>query len=511
MKFTSNLIQGLKGAQIDELNQEFGSNLSSSYQAKPNYSKWNLLSTFGRAQGSSPISRRQVVKDNYENYNFFLTSPRSQNSIPSDDQIKNELKRNQFDLDPKYYGLVREFANQASGGRTNPSAYWRGLDEKEYERLVQQKNNAAEPFDKKNFKNYLDNIQTLLEKINFKKIPGFNGTQKACVLLKVLNEQAKKYNFKGITEMLKGSEKLPDLKNLIKPLNDLDSLSNIEQYLLSDEEVSKEEQGMIAGGCGKNLHLGLEHTRSVTHKLMSTEIMQRIAAVSGILKGFNQLKPTTIDPKSISQFQTEKKHYPIQNLSQLAKLDPRSWALYLEDPSLFWHSVTNHELMIREAKNDRTNDSKQLLYMLIDSSGSMDSVSRIGTALAVLLNRLEAVCEGKAELFYRFFDAHAYQEYHTLNFKDAKEALKRVKNKNFSGGSTSIDNALRTSVDRIVSLTSKEKLEKPEIAIVTDGEDEVSFSKSDLKGCILHCFFCGGSNSKLEQLAKQSGGVVIKL
>ena len=183
MKMLSNFLQ--KAASFS------GADLNQSFPARQSYARWNPL-TWQRAMNEgTTTSRREQVRKNYEKHNFFLTGPRSQFSIPSSTQIKSELKRSSADVDPLYYGMVRELTNQASGGRSNPSSYWRGLDQLEEQRLSQG-GYSTPGLTKEEFKNYLKNLQHLLESVNFKNIPGFNGLQKACALLKVLEQQSQK-------------------------------------------------------------------------------------------------------------------------------------------------------------------------------------------------------------------------------------------------------------------------------------------------------------------------------
>jgi uncharacterized protein with von Willebrand factor type A (vWA) domain len=145
--------------------------------------------------------------------------------------------------------------------------------------------------------------------------------------------------------------------------------------------------------------------------------------------------------------------------------------------------------------------------MLIDVSGSMNSVERIGTACGILMNRLKAVVAGDAELYYRFFDGDAYEEHCVRTKAEALEAMRRVLKKNFSGGSTSIDNALRAGIRGVHAKLKEGSLIKPHIVVVSDGCDQISVTKSELGDVVLHAFLCGGSNETLTSLAKASKGV----
>ena len=91
---------------------------------------------------------------------------------------------------------------------------------------------------------------------------------------------------------------------------------------------------------------------------------------------------------------------------------------------------------------------------------------------------------------------------------DALKAMRSLLKKNFSGGGTDIQEALGTPLDSVNKHKSK-GLIRPDVVLITDGEDSVS--TRDLGETRLHSFFCEGGNSILQAMNKKSGGLVFSL
>ena len=93
----------------------------------------------------------------------------------------------------------------------------------------------------------------------------------------------------------------------------------------------------------------------------------------------------------------------------------------------------------------------------------------------------------------------------------AKTAIKTFRDKSFGGGGTWIENCLRMTLERIDQLLETQELaEKPELVIVTDGDDKIkTLTASEFKSrnLRLHTFMVEGTNKKLTEIARESGGV----
>lgn len=158
-------------------------------------------------------------------------------------------------------------------------------------------------------------------------------------------------------------------------------------------------------------------------------------------------------------------------------------------------------------------DKKQLLYILLDSSGSMNDESgkRIGRAVGVVLNRLQAVAKGEAELYLRFFDTElGAKEYHANSAESARKLMRIITNSSaYSGGGTNFVGPLTTAYRRINQLVASGTLRDPEVMMITDGE-AYSPTKEQLAGLKLHVVQVGDEVvHKLAKLARATGGVNI--
>ena len=132
----------------------------------------------------------------------------------------------------------------------------------------------------------------------------------------------------------------------------------------------------------------------------------------------------------------------------------------------------------------------------------------------VLFNRLKAVVNDEAELYFRFFDTQLFPEYSALDEKSAKYCMKEFRNKSFSGSGTAIVRCLRSTINRVVELLEDNTLnERPEIVIVSDGDSNCKeltaeeFTKHKLR---LHTFMIGRTNKGLVKVARDTGGVGIE-
>lgn len=252
----------------------------------------------------------------------------------------------------------------------------------------------------------------------------------------------------------------------------------------------------------------LNQFRKAAEQLISDDLKRKIAEIALVLKGAPEMGIAGASQREAIKGGTNLRLRRLKSPSELALIPQSSWALYMAAPGLFWEKVMNHELHVRERVTFRESKSKQLLYALIDVSGSMDSTAKIGVALGVLLNRLQGVMKGEAELYYRFFDGDVFEEHHVRTRSDAIQAMKSLLKTNFSGKSTNIQRALDAGLNA-VNMHKRRGLIRPDMVVITDGEDSVS--QRDLGGTRLHSFFCAGGNSNLQAMSRESGGLIFSL
>ena len=194
----------------------------------------------------------------------------------------------------------------------------------------------------------------------------------------------------------------------------------------------------------------------------------------------------------------------INGVQELTKLPNREW--------VYQPNYRNYRALTRQTRvRQRFEyvDKKQLLYLLVDASGSMRNGYRIAAACGIVFNRLRAVVEGKASLYLRFFSTELLEEHTVTTPEQARELLQVLKNQGvYEGNGTDISKCLIQTCLRIQQLVEEEaNFVRPELVIISDGCDEVTSSLEDLRSTTLHAFIIESTNSKLLTLARQSGGV----
>jgi hypothetical protein len=200
----------------------------------------------------------------------------------------------------------------------------------------------------------------------------------------------------------------------------------------------------------------------------------------------------------------------IQGMNELSRVNQLAWALP-EDVRFL--KVFQEELLVREPVTRR--DKKQLRYLMVDCSGSMSGSSDdrggpVGRAAGVVLDSIQRVIEGKAEVYLRFFDTRlGADEYHADSPESARELMKVVTDPSNYGGGTSFVAPIREASERANELVREGRFHSPEVIMVTDGEGTVP-DVSDLGGLKLHTVQVGEDLvPELAQLANASGGTNI--
>jgi uncharacterized protein with von Willebrand factor type A (vWA) domain len=235
--------------------------------------------------------------------------------------------------------------------------------------------------------------------------------------------------------------------------------------------------------------------------------------VSRKLQSISKLKTSKITKFIPDSQESEVQNRAMKNFDEFGKLKPSQFASMPITPGLFRYKAATNQLLIRE--RGKYSEKKQLLYVVVDSSGSMreESGRRIAMAAGVLINRLMAVAKGDAALYWRFFDDKCYPCSYVEHKDQAYSTITDILNtQNFSGGGTNFDMAIKSAVEHIETLQETMNLGRPEIFMVTDGACHCYTKFKDLKGIKLHTAYVSDDTCyELSDLSKQSGGVVLDL
>ena len=359
-------------------------------------------------------------------------------------------------------------------------------------------------------------------------VPGATPLEQSLNLINLLLKQ--RYGNDAPEAGARDSDVLQDLlepSNLKQAKMNLDSAKNLsseEQDLLSQvadlknkpEQKSSESPNGGFGGAGFGDGTVTDFTakgkRILSNAMhLADSSLAEILKISRKMKAFSKLKTGKVQEFTPDSEGNQVRNRSMQNYGELAKIKSTQYAQKVTMPNLFnYRSVTN-QYMIRE--RGRYLDKKQLLYVLVDCSGSMqeDDGARINMAAGILVNRLMAVAKGDANLYWRFFDTVVYDSTFVDDKDKAKESMSKIlQSDTYNGGGTNFDVAIRSAVEHIESLKETLEYAKPEIFIVTDGSCSCRVSRAELKGIKLHAGIVAHENpAQLKELVGVSGGAYI--
>ena len=367
------------------------------------------------------------------------------------------------------------------------------------------------------FTKYHNRICEFMAAIEFDKIPGRSPLEKAMNVLKLLTQEQggepkeeghTPYKIFGEPEGEDGdgdteAQDGVDVAEAIHAkLDSADEIDNIESELLSQDTDKKggEQAGVGTASDLKRMALA---TDMESDKKIWLDVSRDLET--------NVKMEVSKSVKFVPDMHgNEVRVRPIANFGELPKVQASEYAL---PRNYRMYRAVSKVSPIRERVSRET--KQQLLYMIIDSSGSMGSMGgdRIAKAGGVLMNRLKAVIKGDANVLIRFFDDRLFKEHVADTPEKAKKLMKQFEKHNFSGGGTDIAGCAKKAQKRIEKLLEKNKvLTRPELVIVTDGIDTVSaLNKDDFMPTRVHAFIVDGNNKELIDFAKSTGGVGVNL
>lgn len=445
----------------------------------------------------------------------FRTAPPATYLSPSAEEMREVASK--VGLKSYSKDLVADLCNLAAGGNINPPSSYRRLVQQRVEerlpapdpkngwslngRYTQDRQAVVIDGLTKAIK-YHQNVCDFLQTAELEKFPGNSPLEQAMNLLKLLAK--KKGGESGgsaegeplpIFTDNDQSEKVGEELNQL--MDDIDSLSDDERELLDPNQDAG--AGKDNGGDD-----GLQKMKLAEDMLRGKDLMLKISRNLDKLTRMQVRRSKKQEPDPAGE---EIRQRPIAHLGELNKITKSSWATRQASPSYFMYQAITGALPIRERVT--TIEKKQLLYIIIDCSGSMGSGQRIFKAGGILMNRLKAVIEGEAELFVRLFDTSLKEEHHASSPSEAKELIRHFTEKNYSGGSTDISGCVRAAKSRIEEIIAQGATYRPELVIITDGDDKISLTTKELTGIKTHAFVVECANKNLTDLAVATGGVGI--
>lgn len=346
---------------------------------------------------------------------------------------------------------------------------------------------------------YHQNVCDFLQTLEMGKLPGSSPLEQAMNCLKLLSKIGEDGGGgSGGMPIFVEAEKKAEKINQV--LDEIETLTKDEVELLNPD--SDENSNNIAKEDVDDDHQKMSLAEDM---LNGKEIM---LSISRNLDKLTRMQVRKSKKQEADPAGDEIRKRPIRHLGELNKIEKSYWGIRQQSKSYFDYLAVTGNIPVRERVT--TIEKKQLLYIIIDCSGSMGEGKRIFKAGGILMNRLKAVIAGEAELYVRLFDTSLKTEYHASTISEAKELIKHFTEKNYSGGSTDISGCARSAQKRIEEIIANGATYRPELVVITDGEDQINLKISDFKGTKMHAFVVECSNTKLCELAKATGGVGVE-
>lgn len=354
---------------------------------------------------------------------------------------------------------------------------------------------------------YNSNVSSFIKQLEtngFESIPGNSPLEKAMAVIKLLSKS------EGGQSGSSNSDD-PELPIFSQSESRSESAANdISEAIESASEISDAEKELLqedSSSDGKDSELSkLEIAEMAMTGLDKITEISRILDKSAKFQ-VRKTKKVFPDPQG-----RKTRNRPIKDLDEINKLLPVEWIYGTSSYNI--HRFLTGEALVRERVTYE--EKKQLLFVIVDCSGSMKHGERVSKAGGVIMNRLQAVNKGECELYFTFFDSRIYQTLHAFDKVSSKQCMDAVRKGNYSGGSTAIQNCIGYAITEINSiLENRPELDRPELVVVTDGDDTVNknelLKKLKDENVKLHAFLVAEKNQNLLDAAKASGGLGLTL
>lgn len=376
------------------------------------------------------------------------------------------------------YDLVRDLANAYSHVKTGGIVSDSFVNFQEKMGEIPTDPEEKEAYDKR--VKYHSNVQTFLNSVDFDSYSGGSPLQKAASIVTALSSQE---GGEGGDE----GEPLP-----------------IFQESSSDEIQEKTER------MDEDVRLTLEANKDASKYIFNPDNKSPEVALASMSDEQRELLARlallgdrgAIKSRKTSAVQTIKQMSEYSDIARISNLTAMGMPT-------FGYKFATKQLTVRKPKQS----SKQLLVVLIDDSGSMDTTEKVKWVKALILDRCNAVCEGKAELYLVPFERCSCFS-STIKLSSKEEVKTFLKEQwgyfpSFHGGGTNIQRSLEETCEAItakrIGKYELKGLDNPQIVIMNDGQDEVNPDQTPKYTS--HAFILGEDNEDMEKMISNSGGV----
>lgn len=334
-------------------------------------------------------------------------------------------------------------------------------------------------------------LHHLLVELDLNEIPGYNHAAKAIRVIKLVRRGQVLWVM-WVVEFIFAGTLFTMIDNAVREVRTLtdSDLALLKQLV----DPLGEEPELDAEFLGIQLQLGGMNIQEVLR------IARHLDTLSELQRGRSKL---TSDPNG-----EDMKLRDIRDLSELGRVTQQDLTL---PRRLRMKRAVEGELNVRDPHT--RHNKKQLLYIVVDGTASMmfDGATSASRAAGVVMNRLQAVIDGDAEVFVRFFDWNLRKdEYHAKDTKSARELMQVISDPSqYAGGNTVFTSTLDAASLRVQALMRLGHLKEPELVFVTDGAASIP-EVSVLRGVKMHVVQVGSEEvTALSDLARESGGISV--
>ncbi len=433
----------------------------------------------------------------------FRTQPPASYIPPSKEELKAAAQSVSL---PGYdVGFATDLCNLAAGGEILPASSFRDTvaewvreknPQQDREQFASWQNRVADATEKQMA--YQQALCDFLSAVDFGVVPGATPLEQAMNLLKLLATQQGGQGQDGQMMPIFSNNKNPEAvaEKMNTVMEDVESLSEEERELLDPDSEPSPEAGKGGGDPTQTCKLAED-------LLKGKEVMLKISRTLDQLSRMQVRRQLELTPDPEGD---ERRLRPLEHLGELSRIPQSAWAL----PSRYRNYLAvTRQLPVREWVTRQ--ERKQLLYVICDCSGSMGKNPRLYKAGGILMNRLKAVIDEDAELWFRWFDTGLKDRHEARTPDEARALIKQIGRGNYSGGGTAIADCIRAAVGDIQEIMQEDGHWRPELVVITDGEDNVSSLRlAELRGTRLHAFVVEEKNEALCRIAQASGGVGVQ-
>lgn len=444
----------------------------------------------------------------------FRTSPPAHYISPTREEMREVAQK--IGLSKFSPDLAADIANLCAGGKVLPPSAYKEQVKKAVEEKIATPNSEgkwqvkngeyttskavkiAEEMEKAI--KYHQNVCDFLQTVEVASLPGSTPLGQAMNCIKLLSKMEGGSGDGSGESLPIFAEKAERAgKKVNQVLDQVESLTQDEKELLNPDSDEDPNNGR------KNADDDQQKMSLAEDMLNGKEIM---LSISRNLDKLTRMQVRKQKKQEANPAGEEIRNRPIRHMGELNKIAKSHLGIRQQSKSYFDYLAVTGNIPVRERVT--TIEKKQLLYVIIDCSGSMGQGKRIFKAGGILMNRLKAVIAGEAELYVCLFDEQLKQEYHAGTPAEAKELIKHFTEKNYSGGSTDISGCARAAQKRIEEIIAGGATYKPELVVITDGDDKIDLKVTkDFPGTKMHAFVVDTANVALCEVAKATGGVGI--